>query len=752
MEKIIFITKHKSDYSFIKKNDGAHCICNNILFIYSDSSVWPEIESNNNILFKFIRFKTGHRFNLSEEFNEKCPEDIKDFNITDFTFDGITKLFILHHCYSKKDDARKMNIELSNWFSPLKNSIQIQISPYSDGNSEEDFYSHKQIFSFDKTGTEKDIANTIAINVKKVPIITKILNIEAQFLSGKVTNLESCELKIDDTEDFKINGLDNKKHIEEVLKDGKILLEKSILNLPDEHFFNLYFLSIEFLKKNATSNYIKFSDEVKNSIDQPMSILFIGVLDLFSDTKNKTYREQIKSLVDPRYRFFDSSIWFRYIPITADIKNEISKHIEFLRKQQGLFDLPEAQEFRDFSIRQFNESYIKKLGEGVGHATHIAPYGFHSESKMAKWAIEEESMIKDFKWNILIVDDDFSTNEHEGKKQKLIDTILEPNRANIGEERSKTIRQALNKIGVHSIEQGSQNDPKAIETSVPADIKYDIILLDYYFRDNGNGQPEFGEEFLIKLLQPNKADTEKNYLNDNFLGPTGKFWIFPISVYSTSLVDKLRDNRITWYDDKWIISPGADPLNTPELFRYKIFSFMRRQLEEFSIQYRPTDDKGTPDPNKHKKLFSQLAFYLIKFMYNLKGKGKFEDNTIIADWEKNPHFEINNEIIKHVQKSMLSIFPNIVEQGVKFKRLCANKDSSGLAKTVIEKFFFNFEYYDWDHFQNLIYLVAYGNRSNLDQVWNELNYLESRFNNEIEGKEGSKVLKCFIAIIKSYLE
>ena len=61
------------------------------------------------------------------------------------------------------------------------------------------------------------------------------------------------------------------------------------------------------------------------------------------------------------------------------------------------------------------------------------------------------------------------------------------------------------------------------------------------------------------------------------------FWIFPISVFSYAILDELYEKGISHFSEHWHLASGADPVNTPQLFRYKLFRFMNMQLREAGV-------------------------------------------------------------------------------------------------------------------------------------------------------------------------
>jgi hypothetical protein len=78
-------------------------------------------------------------------------------------------------------------------------------------------------------------------------------------------------------------------------------------------------------------------------------------------------------------------------------------------------------------------------------------------------------------------------------------------------------------------------------------------------------------------------DKRKTVINNR--GPLRKFWFFPISSFSETLISDLVGKGIRLIDYYWHIEHGADPMITPFLFLRQLNNFLYLQLEEavFSI-------------------------------------------------------------------------------------------------------------------------------------------------------------------------
>ncbi len=82
---------------------------------------------------------------------------------------------------------------------------------------------------------------------------------------------------------------------------------------------------------------------------------------------------------------------------------------------------------------------------------------------------------------------------------------------------------------------------------------FDLILVDYNIDDS-----TYGTEFINDLIGKRYPDAKP--------GPFNKHWFMPISIFSDTMIDDLRNNNIGFVSEKYYLSRGADPINTPHLF------------------------------------------------------------------------------------------------------------------------------------------------------------------------------------------
>ena len=123
--------------------------------------------------------------------------------------------------------------------------------------------------------------------------------------------------------------------------------------------------------------------------------------------------KELRRLLDSRFLFFDSSIWYRYVSIKdiesiAKLKTDLETYWKL-----GLYSLPASNEFYNFQKRLFENSYIKPEGIQPSHGGMVTPFTFHSETQMEIMAEKlKEDIFNDLKdvgswnWDILFFDDE----------------------------------------------------------------------------------------------------------------------------------------------------------------------------------------------------------------------------------------------------------------------------------------------------------------------------------------------------------
>ncbi len=454
------------------------------------------------------------------------------------------------------------------------------------------------------------------------------------------------------------------------------------------------------ITEHNTRRFAHCNDPHQNLPDyHPYPIITIGLEDIFMVSEYKGYKQlpyvpQNLNL-DPRVKFFDASIWHRYVPLDEGFfKNFQDLLSEIINNYKSeLYQTIVACEFMEFQTRALRNSFLAQIGS-EGHRHSVTPYKYHSESLMKIKAEDELKKIRqedaaNFKWNFLLVDDygDVSLRARNNRriqktKKQIIDSLVNEVYQFV---EITNAAESLERKDESEAQRGSKDVIKATQKKIK-DKMYDMILLDYLLGENTKEKRrEFGHELLAKI-----EAGEKQLLAHK--GPMNYFWIFPISVFSYAILDELFERGISHFSDNWHLASGADPVNTPQLFRYKLYQFMKMQLRE--------------------------AGAIDKFQAINQNPPKDDENIRI--WASNVFGKL------------------LIEFGNK-KRLFddAHSGKSELAKSIIKS---DAEIHYYEHLQHLIYLLAYGSGLEWPEMWHELEYLKT--NSILSEKLPGKFFNC----------
>lgn len=448
----------------------------------------------------------------------------------------------------------------------------------------------------------------------------------------------------------------------------------------------------------------------------PHPIILIGMEDIMQDKspenkKDDNHNILEKLYLDPCFRFWDSSIWHRYVSLNEDFETNFGNVFEEIRGylKQGLYTTNVSREFLEFQTRMLVNSYLAPIGKGGkgGHATDVTPYKFHSETAMKEKADKELSKKikydeKNLKWRFLLIDDyanaplrQCSSKDGSKTKQEIIESVLKEKVGNI--EICSPDSHGDSKLAVDLVNWALNK----LENKM-----YDIILLDYLLGENTKqNRRELGSEFLEKLNYDLKKEEKNNNLDDKKItknkGPMGKFWIFPISVFSYAMLDEIHQKGIGHMSDNWYLATGADPVNTPQLFRYNLYRFMNLQITTAPI--------------------------------NLNGfmEGSFKSNKV-----------------EMTGTDARDCHPEFTTLRSKYDMLNKDKKHNSLfANRVLEKIEEGKPPGVWEHLTHLIYLLAYGSEIEWPEMWEEYNYVKKYFNKD--GAEFMDKIRDYIIELKS---
>ena len=342
-------------------------------------------------------------------------------------------------------------------------------------------------------------------------------------------------------------------------------------------------------RANKLSKRIE-SFEQSNSISQERLALLKNRLKILHVRLEEGVSEKLQQLqLDMRYRFFDSSIWYHYISLEESYNgggfqeqlNSVLKDID-RAYQLKLYWKDAAKEYFELNNRLFGQSRLEGFGS---HSSAIVPFRFHSESQMERRA---ENLIQKFKkiglkWDFLLIDDFAErpmrdrSGSRDGKdeeesqelpKQQIIKDLIDTD----AEEKTRIFGKWS---CVTELEEGI-SFLKSPDTA-RGQVQFDVILLDYLFSADKHGNEKKRPDYGTRLLKEIKIDIQQFSENR---GPIGSFWIFPVTVFTDALASAMQEQNIPYTGEHYYVARGADPINTPQLFRCNLFEFLNLQLDK----------------------------------------------------------------------------------------------------------------------------------------------------------------------------
>ncbi len=399
----------------------------------------------------------------------------------------------------------------------------------------------------------------------------------------------------------------------------------------------------------------------------------------------------LRECIDPRLRFFDSCIWFQYAPL-PQLAEQLPLFLASVKNNEKVFSWVVAQEFREFQVRLFNQSFIHRFSESRPgqHGGSVTPFGFHSEAALlAKAQKVNLPWLMGLKWRLMLIDDFANKpmttrNGGDGMPSKgaHIKDLLERSglfRVSIFDENGllvatgqppSTDGHCLPELEVYA----APNFEVAFELlAKSAEKSFDGFLLDYLFIEEEAGKSprkEFAEAFLKRWL----TETGDRWVGkgDDRLqtGALRKARILPISVYQNALTDKLRELGIGLNHKFWSFSSGADPVSTPGLFCHELTAMLRQQVDEM------TNGKGGAPVSRLLHLFGQLDGVHA-------GNVKTWATKTLPKW-----FDLNQT----------------------YQRLYQFRERSPFAMTVAERYYFGTSPRALNDLQYLVWMLAFDSR------------------------------------------
>lgn len=461
---------------------------------------------------------------------------------------------------------------------------------------------------------------------------------------------------------------------------------------------------------NDSSHLIPIFDNIRFENVKPIIIHY-----------NKSLNDLKKSpKIDRRVSYLDSSIWLRFVSDKDSCevtKQELEKY--FLL---NLYKTANANECLEFYARLVKNSFLRPLNKHSSHDSHLSPFLFHSESTMKE---ESVKLCKNFfkekheglRWRVLLVDDHSTKEQANGKAED------ESNFSIIS--KCKIIRNALKDIFsfyCYSQEQckshcdlsslncaeevcSGEDDKKSRKIEIELDCcdkvddalikmscrRYDIIFLDYLLGwNNEKTERKYSYELLSKI-KDNESDEPSNKIK----GPFNQFWFFFISAFPNAVLERLSEQGMQFNTDYWHLARGACPTTTPELFKFNLLSFMKRQIEVMS-KLPNVKPLTNPDEilvliyedNKEKPISSRASDY---FDSLLKMRANY--HILEKDYTYNNTKELGSPLVH-------SLFPETMSYNTAF----------------------------WEHLMNLVYLTAFGTIRQWHEMWQEYQLVKSKLN------------------------
>jgi len=520
-------------------------------------------------------------------------------------------------------------------------------------------------------------------------------------------------------------------------------------------------------RKGASGFYQEFYENLKDNDEKRIELIptiYISLFDFLDDKEenkdNKINPLKILTPYLPHYKnIIDSSIWNYYVPYYKVIPNfeNITKEDkqkfedDFLRRlneavdainknhEKRLYPLPKTREYTNLMYRLLKESYL----EDNGHSAFVSPFLFTSESEMKEAADEVLKKIdKKLSWRFLLVDDESYLSENEIKDSELTNKETVLDKPNIAIKKSKCqiikgvlgenfnfeckcdkenqkrcklakkfpIPQNSNNISIEMV--CVKSNDLALE-KLQSDEKYDIVLMDYLL---GYKPKTTEREYSTEILEIVK---DKDKITQ---GIYGKFWFFYISAYNVAVHEMLLEKQFLHVTEFWQIEEGACPINTPQLFRYLLFSFMKRQIDVITRpQEKIKDENG---------ITVKIVTLIDLLNHIFEGTNKVRSRAI-----KN----FNNLL-----KLRLTYDKIKYDVCLKEDKTTQRKDDNNEKSALIKSLFADVGNYDnafWEHTMHLVYLTAFGTIRQWHDMWEEFMlikpYLQKAYDEKKKDNSGN---------------
>lgn len=318
-------------------------------------------------------------------------------------------------------------------------------------------------------------------------------------------------------------------------------------------------------------------------------------------------------------KFLDSSIWHRAVPLddpeTPFFYYNLCQRLADFQHwvADGLHKTIVALEMLDFHLKQIRNLYLEKIegddkqAKPRGHY-HVNLVPFQSETAMWKGhtMLAAKGGLPKHNLRCLMLDDyatrplrflEETNGENEGNGEGKSTVLNDDLNHFVPRSKAYQIGRCVFRSSQSPLEFGLELD--TVETIKEAIDKlddkkgmYDLIFLDFLLGYSAEKMRRQTGVYFIEELVSKVEDREKYEIANN-KGPLGKFWIFPISAFSAAMTSAVTKGDLLNFNPVYNLASGADPICTPELFRFKLLSFLRAQYSSFSeVVVLKGKDKG----------------------------------------------------------------------------------------------------------------------------------------------------------------
>lgn len=451
---------------------------------------------------------------------------------------------------------------------------------------------------------------------------------------------------------------------------------------------------------NGFKKYLKFIvDLSEKSFNKP--IITISKVD------TNTYD---KKDCGTTYTLLDSGIWFRHITVTDDAIKEVTDRTAFIEKtfnplqaeiekyiKEGIYKIPCATEYR----KHFMKLLALNFDDYYQFSNLI---NLPSETKILEESKKRFAMLKDL----------FEAEEGQPLARCLIVGNKGKHEGEGYVERILKIIEALNtpsQQGKKQLETLTIERPKEDENPSQRlkDTHYDILMLDYETDpiDNSVSPIELIQEIKAQLSQVSNADTT-NILKS---GTGNLFWILPVTRNPSALFSHMQKELLPLLDKGWYLSRGADPINNPNFFFFKLVNMLSVKAEEAGfIKIKNKDDK---------EVWQYDILSNVKEMIKNFPKEDFSLENIVKG------NDLKEDCLDKVQFKL--IYAKLVEIHSRFKQIRKEqreKKDLLFPQAAYKIMSANFDEVLWARLINMFHLFAYGSQSDWVTVWDDALHLK----------------------------